>query len=159
MGKPERILIKGILVWLIIVWDIYLILGKFGYSIPGLIVGMILNYIWRKKGLDKYEKGLEDFEHYHWGLLLMGIGVYITKILFPFAFIYMIGVGLVGVGLALMIDESLLQTHRFAVGSNHEEASDEIGAISYLLNLIMTIAALNDWYGFQLRHLIINILP
>lgn len=90
--------------------------------LAGLIVAFLIGFLfWRKAGWNKHEKGLEVFEHYHWGLVIL----ILTNLLnflngwSPYA---------VGFGIGLIIEE-LGQHHPFAIKSNHGGLSTFIGIV------------------------------
>ncbi|MCW3982099.1 MAG: hypothetical protein NWE81_03180 [Candidatus Bathyarchaeota archaeon] len=99
------------------------ILGLFA----GLLVGLLLDYLWRKLELSKYERRLEALEHYHWGFLLLALGR-----VGRFSEFSLLSIG---VGFTLVVSE-MMQSHRFAFKSNHQLASSAIGVI------LLTLTAL-----------------
>jgi len=96
----------------------------------GLIVGVALDYLWRKTGVSKYEKGLEVFEHYHWGLAFL----ILMRILLNISGIFL---SLAGIGISFILAE-ITQKHPFALKSKHELPSTIIGSILFIL-LIFTL--------------------
>jgi len=96
----------------------------------GLAVGILLDYLWRRTGISKYERRVEMLEHYHWGFILL-ILARIVKIL---------SVTLAGIGLFLVFVE-LTQRHPFAIKSSHEFLSTIIGVI-LAIPLILAYATL-----------------
>jgi len=89
-----------------------------GWLFLGFAVGILLDYLWRRTGVSKYERGMEMFEHYHWGFVLL-ILARILKIL---------SVTFGGIGLCLVFVE-LTQSHPFAIKSSHGFSSTIIGLI------------------------------
>ena len=87
----------------------------------GLALGAALDYPWRKTGVNKYERGVEALEHYHWGLVFL-----IVAKLFDFGAIY------AGVGLYLILVE-LTQKHPFAIKSDHDLPSTMFGLILVII--------------------------
>ena len=84
---------------------------------------------WRMRTrIDKYEKRLEVFEHYHWGIILM----IFMKILLKFGEVF---ISFAGAGVALILAE-ITQDHPFALRSNHQFSSTIIG-ISLIVLLVL----------------------
>lgn len=88
------------------------------FIILGIFLGLVINAIWyyfnffieakKYKLSGKYRFPIVVyFEHYHWATMLLIIGF---RLRLPI---------LIGVGLALLLDEGLAQQHRFALGSGH----------------------------------------
>lgn len=98
----------------------------------GLIVGVTLDYLWRKTGVSKYEKGLEVFEHYHWGLAFL----ILIRTLLKFSGIFL---SLAGVGISFILSE-ITQKHPFALKSKHELPSTIIGFILFILLIFSLIS-------------------
>lgn len=101
----------------------------------GLMVGVTLDFLWRKTGIGKHERGLEVFEHYHWGLTLL----ILMRILLKFSGAFL---SLAGIGVIFILAE-IFQKHPFAFKSNHELPSTIIGVILFFL-LILTLHALGE---------------
>jgi hypothetical protein len=103
----------------------------------GLLLGLVLDRAWWEGKFNKYEKGVEELEHYHWGLL--------SWILAYLAPLWLSQV-LWGLGAALVLAEwaqvgewengEWRRGHPFAYGSGHFRASTAIGA-----GLIITLIA------------------
>ena len=87
----------------------------------GVTVGVALDYLWWKTGVGKYEKRLEMFEHYHWGLILL----ILMRTLISFNAIFL---SFSGMGTSFILAE-ITQQHPFALKSNHQLSSTIIGAI------------------------------
>jgi len=85
----------------------------------GIILGLIMDVVWWNKSLDKYEKGFEALEHYHFGILAGIVGLFIYPEIF------------FGLMLALFISE-WTQTHQFAYQSNHFKSSTLIGIVMFI---------------------------
>jgi len=105
-----------------------------GFILAGIIIGSIINAIWRH-AFSKYEHNwMIYFEHYHWAIILFYPWLIVDNPLTE---------TLLGVGLILWLDEALFQEHSFALGSSHFMESTLIGVwlVSILL-LIYTILAL-----------------
>lgn len=95
----------------------------------GLLAGLILDFLWWRLGGNKYEKRLEVFEHYHWGML----SLIVLKMLLRFhnAFLFF-----AGTGICLIVAE-FTQDHPFALRSNHQIASTIIG-IAFVVVMVLT---------------------
>ena len=95
----------------------------------GLLAGLILDFLWWRLGVSKYEKRLEVFEHYHWGML----SLIVLKMLLGFhnAFLFF-----AGTGICLIVAE-FAQDHPFALRSNHEVSSTIIG-IAFVVVMVLT---------------------
>ena len=103
----------------------------------GLLLGLVLDRAWWEGGFDKYEHGVEELEHYHWGLMSWIIA-YLTPL--------WLSQVLWGLGAALVLAEwaqlgewengTWRRGHPFAYGSNHFKASTAIGAILVVLLLV-----------------------
>ena len=94
------------------------------------MVGVALDYLWRKTGVSKYEKGLEVFEHYHWGLAFL----ILMRILVKLSGIFL---SLAGIGISFILAE-ITQKHPFALKSKHVLPSTIIGSTLFIL-LIFTL--------------------
>lgn len=107
----------------------------------GIFIGLVLDRIWWELGFNKYEKGLEIFEHYHHGLMSW-ILAYFTPIVFSY-FLW-------GLGLALVLAEwgqtgewgngVWRRGHPFAYGSKHFPWSTAIGVV--LLAVVIALATI-----------------
>ena len=107
----------------------------------GLLAGLVLDRVWWESGANKYDKGLEALEHYHWGLVC-----WIAAILAPTT----VSQVLWGLGAALVLSEWAQigewgdgywkRGHPFAYGSSHFAASTAIGAS--LLTALLVLQAL-----------------
>jgi len=87
--------------------------------VVGMVIGLIMNAVWYywwgylgarkgKKALGKYRwPVLSLFEHYHWATILTVAGY---RLNLPI---------LVGIALPWWLDEGLVQSHKFALGSGH----------------------------------------
>jgi len=103
----------------------------------GLLLGLVLDRVWWEGGFDKYEKGVEELEHYHWGLMSW-ILAYLTPL--------WLSQVLWGLGAALVLAEwaqvgewengEWRRGHPFAYGSNHFRASTAIGTGLFVTLLI-----------------------
>lgn len=130
-------IIKAMLVWsvIILLWlSLYngFVLMEIVALLVGLVVGLVLDASWN---INKQQYGLDIIEHYHWGLLLQIIAIY----LFPWLGIpNPIGFLLFAMGLYLVIVEMVFQEHQFATGSSHELPSDVIGLVLGVIILILT---------------------
>jgi len=81
--------------------------------VVGLWAGAVANAIWYYR-FDKYKLRhlwTTWLEHYHWATILYILGFRLQTPL------------LVGVATMLLIDEAVGQTHKFALGSDHEVQS------------------------------------
>lgn len=105
--------------------------------IAGLIVSILIDYLgWKRAGWNKYEKGLEFFEHYHWGLVLWILANLLSNFLdkgSPF---------IVGIGSWLIVAE-FFQKRPFACKSRHWKSSTLIG--------LLFVGALFFVYYFNLK--------
>jgi hypothetical protein len=111
----------------------------------GLLLGLVLDRVWWEGKFDKYEKGVEELEHYHWGLVSW-ILAYLTPL--------WLSQVLWGLGAALVLAEWAQvgewengnvwrRGHPFAYGSNHFKASTAIGvALSIVLILPLVLPLL-----------------
>ncbi len=97
----------------------------------GLLIGVALDYLWRKTGVSKYEGSLEVFEHYHWGLVLLILVETLTELnnVFPF---------LVGIATLFILAE-VTQKHPFAIKSDHQLSSTVIGIILSILMILVLV--------------------
>ncbi|MCS7118267.1 MAG: hypothetical protein NZ957_05740 [Thaumarchaeota archaeon] len=96
----------------------------------GIFMGLLLDRVWWESGFNKYEKGVEFMEHYHWGLLSILIAFFLPMIAFDF---------MVGLGLSMILAEwaqtgywkngNWRRGHPFAYGSSHFVLSTLIGAV------------------------------
>jgi hypothetical protein len=94
----------------------------------GLLAGLVLDRAWWESGANKYEHGVEELEHYHWGLIC-----WILAYLAPLWLSYILW----GLGLALIIaewaqtgewgDGEWRRGHPFAWGSRHFVTSSVVG--------------------------------
>ncbi|UCH31732.1 MAG: hypothetical protein JSV05_09645 [Candidatus Bathyarchaeota archaeon] len=101
------------------------ILSVFVWLIVGVFLGIIFDFLWWRTGISKYERRIELFEHYHWGmvlLILVKIFLASSEIFFAFA----------GTGISLILAE-VTQEHPFAIRSSHPLSSTLIGAILFIL--------------------------
>jgi Na+/melibiose symporter-like transporter len=109
----------------------------------GLLLGLVLDRAWWEGKFSKYEKGVEELEHYHWGLLSW-ILAYLTPL--------WLSQVLWGLGAALVLAEwaqvgewengRWRRGHPFAYGSNHFKVSTAIGAglaIALLIPLLLAL--------------------
>jgi len=93
----------------------------------GVVSGSVLNALWRHTDINKYEKGLEVLEHFHH--FLLGMIVYVVTGNLFFA----------GLGLPLILDESLVQKHPFSLGSGHEVESVLLGVVLVMITLLLWV--------------------
>ena len=107
--------------------------GSLPLLVIGLWIGGIVNAIWyywwgwlgarKGKPIGKYKHPLLSiFEHYHWATILYILGF---RLDLPI---------LVGVATVLLLDESLAQSHKFALGSGHFKES-----------LLLELLILSSW--------------
>jgi len=99
----------------------------------GLWLGVVSDFLWRRTGISKYEKRLEVFEHYHWGIALL---IFI-KALPRFGSASFI---LTGISTVFIFTETT-QKHPFALRSNHGLSSTTIGAVLLILLSVIWLAA------------------
>lgn len=95
----------------------------------GVLVGVTLDFLWWKTGISKYEKRIDVFEHYHWGIMLllfMKILLKLNEVFFTFA----------GTGIAFILAE-ITQEHPFALKSDHQLSSTIIGIILFILMILI----------------------
>ncbi len=105
-------------------------LGYFVVSFSvGIAGGALLDFVWRTTGISKYERRLEVFEHYHWGLLFL----ILVKTLLGFI---VISFSFAGAGITLIVTE-ITQNHPFALKSNHQKSSSAIGIIFLFLTIFI----------------------
>lgn len=90
------------------------------YLIIGVMIGLVIDTVWFKVNYKKYEKGIEVFEHYHAGILLLPLGIWLNPIF-------------MGVGLGLFIGE-WTQEHKFAINSGHFKESLLFGVLFSILS-------------------------
>lgn len=90
------------------------------YLIIGIMIGLIIDTIWFNINYSKYERGFEVFEHYHAGILLIPLGLFINPIFY-------------GLGIGLFIAE-WTQENKFAINSTHFKESCLIGGLCALLS-------------------------
>lgn len=113
----------------------YLISAELSLSLLGVLMGLLmgvtLDYLWRKTGVSKYERRLEVFEHYHWGLALLILVETLAELnnVFPF---------FVGIGTLFILAE-ITQEHPFAIKSDHQLSSTVIGAILSILMILVLL--------------------
>jgi hypothetical protein len=111
----------------------------------GLLLGLVLDRVWWEGKFNKYEKGVEELEHYHWGLLSW-ILAYLTPL--------WLSQVLWGLGAALVLAEwaqvgewengEWRRGHPFAYGSNHFRVSTAIGvALAVVLVLPLAVPLLS----------------
>ncbi|MEM1944120.1 MAG: hypothetical protein QXE50_06025 [Nitrososphaerota archaeon] len=96
----------------------------------GLLAGLVADRAWWESKADKYERGLEFFEHYHWGLVAW-IAAYFTPLFFSF-FLWGFGAALVIAEWSQIGDWSdgvWRRGHPFAYGSTHFASSTVIGVL------------------------------
>jgi len=103
----------------------------FTAAILGFLGITIIDRIWFKIDYKKAEKGLEIFEHYHYGIILMGVSL-ITIIHIPLLVSY----AMLGAGAAFIYHESK-QKNFFAYTSNHFCLSAIIGVILTVLFTVL----------------------
>jgi len=109
----------------------------------GVLAGLVLDRLWWESGFSKYERGVEELEHYHWGLV-----AWIVAYLTPLA----ISDVLWGLGAALVLaewsqtgrwsDGVWRRGHPFAYGSSHFASSTAIGAVLFAALLIPLLVPL-----------------
>jgi len=97
-----------------------------------------LDRAWWELNLNKYEKGLEFFEHYHFGLMALILSNFLLNSF------------LKGLGVAFILaewsqtgewrDGKWRRGHPFAYGSNHFKSSTYIG---FFLSVILILVSLN----------------
>ena len=88
----------------------------------GFILVTILDRRWFDIDHKKIEKGYEVIEHYHWGIVLIGISIVIMIHLPVMAYLVL------GAGMGLVYHESK-QKNYFAQKSNHFRNSSIIGIV------------------------------
>ena len=101
------------------------ILHIFVWFLVGISIGFTFDFLWWRTGISKYERRIELFEHYHWGMVLL----IFMKILLASSEIFLT---FAGTGLALILAE-ITQKHPFAIKSAHPLSSSIIGAILFIL--------------------------
>jgi hypothetical protein len=109
----------------------------------GMLLGLVLDRVWWEWGLSKYESGVKELEHYHWGLLAWFLSYFTPHLVSEFLW---------GLGAALILaewgqigewgDGEWRRGHPFAYGSNHFVASTVIGVVLAALVVIPLFAAL-----------------
>ena len=98
---------------------------SFCWFFLGVLAGVAVDFLWWKTGISKYEKRIELFEHYHWGLTLL---IFMKTLLkFNEAFLF-----LAGTGIAFILAE-ITQDHPFALKSDHQLSSTMIGIALLIL--------------------------
>jgi hypothetical protein len=106
-----------------------------------MFAGFVIDRIWWESGADKYDKNIEELEHYHWGLLAW-IVAYVTPLL--------VSEILWGLGLALIIaewaqigewEDSMCwrRGHPFAYGTEHFVSSTIIGVVLTIILIVPLI--------------------
>ena len=95
----------------------------------GFIISLILDRIWFNINYKKIDKGFEVLEHYHFGIILMGVGLIIISV--P-----IISYVIFGAGMGFIYSESK-QLHYFAYKSGHFRNSSIIGVI--LLVIVISL--------------------
>jgi hypothetical protein len=90
------------------------------YFVLGIMGALIIDTIWFNINYSKYERGLEQFEHYHAGILLIPFGLLINPLF-------------LGLGLGLFIAE-WEQKNKFAIKSSHFKYSTLIGGLCSALS-------------------------
>ena len=95
-------------------------------AVAGFIVITILDKAWFKLDYKRIEKGFEVVEHYHWGIALIGVGIFIIEYLPYLAYFA------AGAGIGLIYHESR-QKNYFAHKSTHFRSSAVIGTALILL--------------------------
>lgn len=99
-------------------------------SFISVIAIIILDHRWMKDiNFSKAEKGMEVMEHYHWGLILVIIGIVLWQ------YTNLLSVGLLIAGITFIACESK-QKNDFALNSTHAIPSTIIG-VSLLIVTIM----------------------
>ena len=99
--------------------------SSFCWFFLGILAGVAVDFLWWKTGISKYEKRIELFEHYHWGLTLL---IFMKTLLkFNEAFLF-----LAGTGIAFILAE-ITQDHPFALKSDHQLSSGMIGIALLIL--------------------------
>jgi len=88
--------------------------------IIGFFLGLVLDKFYQYKEINKYEKGFEYIEHYHFGLIAGIIGIITSIDIFT------------GLGMSLILAE-WSQDHHFAYGSNHFKLSTIMGLILFAI--------------------------
>ena len=94
----------------------------------GLLIGIMIDFVWWNINYSKYEKGFEALEHYHFGIILGVFGILFNQILF------------FGIMIMLILKESD-QSHPFAIRSGHFKSSSIIGITTF----IFLIAVYSIW--------------
>lgn len=100
----------------------------------GLFAALLLDSLWWRSGIKKYEKGLEAHEHYHFGLELWLAAALAAPFAPP-----ALPAALAGAGLGFIVSEwsQRLEVHRgrvvpghpWAWGSSHFRSSTAIGVL------------------------------
>ncbi len=88
-----------------------------------------MDFLWWKTGISKYEKRIEVFEHYHWGITLLVF----LKILLKLNEVFL---SFAGTGIAFILAE-ITQEHPFALKSDHQLSSTIIGVILFILMVLI----------------------
>ena len=100
--------------------------------IVGIVIASCINWFWWHAGYagSKYDKNLEEFEHYHHSLWMISLAMILhLKYQNLASFLY-------GFSLVFWLDECFYQNHPFATGSNHERSSNFIGFLLLLAWII-----------------------
>jgi hypothetical protein len=98
----------------------------------GVLAGIASDLIWRRTGINKYERRIESLEHYHWGLVLLILLRFLLASSDAF-------ISLVGTSVTLILSE-ITHEHPFALKSNHQFSSAAIGAI-------LTVSTVLIWFN------------
>lgn len=100
------------------------------------ILVIIIDHRWMKDvKFSKVEKGMEFLEHYHWGLVLITIGIAVWHL--PNM---MLAIGLLFAGFTFIACEAK-QKNDFALHSGH-------AALSTVIGVILTIIAITTYFYY-----------
>jgi len=109
----------------------------------GMLLGLVLDRVWWEARLSKYESGVKELEHYHWGLLAWFLSYFTPRLVSEFLW---------GLGAALVLAEwgqtgewvgdRWRKGHPFAYGSDHFVASTMIGVVLAALVITPLVIAL-----------------
>lgn len=98
----------------------------------GVMTITILDRIWWNLDHHSIEKGFEVIEHYHWGIVLIGVGIVIID------YLPLVAYFLFGAAMKLIYSEAK-QKNCFAHKSNHFRNSTIIGVILCVICMILIL--------------------
>jgi hypothetical protein len=93
----------------------------------GVLIGIFIDVLWWRAGIQKYEKGHEMWEHYHFGLI---IGIFGVMLVQPV---------LLGIMVILVLKESS-QKHPFAIKSSHFISSTILGVSMAIVYIVVVVS-------------------